>query len=265
MNVFLRGPRKTWSSGIRHRARIIIIPHFFSDTPESENARDADYYTFRYKIWTDPVRAGGHDPDFYKNQWEVLLERIRKWANEVIAWPDTPDYWELLRNSWQNLATSERNWNNTPFSPEEQAAISAQLTAIKESLRKARKLRKDQISLLEEKLDKLLRASHREGRIDWGNLFVQSIVALMVTDTITPEVSITSLWWSPTASATFLEATVLVCLRFLRATDKEAPDRDRKTAALVASSPPDVLSVPSTVPAVPTSVCPTRHATSLST
>lgn len=159
----------------------IFMPQFLY-SHESENAGDAYYYDFRYKVWNDPARVG------IWSAWEVLLRQIQNWANEVITWPDIPDYWELLRNSWQNLASSERNWANTPFLPEEQAAISAQLTVIKESVRKTRSLRKDQMSLLEEKLDKLERASHREGRIDWRNLFVNTIVALIITDTITPEV-----------------------------------------------------------------------------
>ena len=103
---------------------------------------------------------------------------------------DTPDLWELSR-SGGGLILGELTPDsaNTPFTPDEQTAISAQLKAIADSIKNTYELTAEQSAKLDEKFDEAEKASRRMGRKDWGLLFGGAVFSLILTDAITPGIA----------------------------------------------------------------------------
>jgi hypothetical protein len=121
--------------------------------------------------------------------FDEVLGALTDWANDVAQWIDTPDLWEL------NSATAEvpgvlvPESANTMFTPDEQAAISGQLKAIAEAVKKDYDLTAEQSARLDEKFEEAEKASRRMGRKDWGLLFGGAVFSLILADIITPGVA----------------------------------------------------------------------------
>jgi tetrahydromethanopterin S-methyltransferase subunit G len=77
---------------------------------------------------------------------------------------------------------------NIPFSPDEQAEVSARLKEIAKSIKKVYKLTAEQSAKLDEKFEEAEKASRRMGRKDWGLLFGGAVLTLILSDTITPAI-----------------------------------------------------------------------------
>jgi hypothetical protein len=107
-------------------------------------------------------------------------------ANEPQARASHPNLWELLEEQRELLGTTEPTDDspNTPFNPEEQRQIAAQLDEIKELLVSNHGV---DPAALDDKLDYLVDASKRTGRVDWRNIFVATIFGLVADHLITPE------------------------------------------------------------------------------
>lgn len=73
---------------------------------------------------------------------------------------------------------------NTPFTPVEQAAISAQLSAIKNYIKENCELTSEQFVRVEASIDEAEVASHSLGRKDWLLLFLGTTVTLYITDVV---------------------------------------------------------------------------------
>ncbi len=65
---------------------------------------------------------------------------------------------------------------NTPFTPDERAWIEAQLRAALDTVRHTHELTDEQYRALEDKLDYLVEAAGRFGRLDWRSIFIGSLV-----------------------------------------------------------------------------------------
>lgn len=78
---------------------------------------------------------------------------------------------------------------NAIFTVTEQAAISNELQEIKEYIKKTYSLSDKQMSFISERLDEAEKASQRIGRKDWLLLFSGTILTLILTDLITPDVA----------------------------------------------------------------------------
>jgi predicted translin family RNA/ssDNA-binding protein len=86
-----------------------------------------------------------------------------------------PDYWEELKRSQESIAVIRReDFENTPFTEDEQRQISAQLREIKNQLNQFA-LSSEQASRVAERLDDLVEASHHLGRKDWLIIVITTI------------------------------------------------------------------------------------------
>jgi hypothetical protein len=122
---------------------------------------------------------------------EALLPSIADWAVEVKRIMETPDHWADMKQN-QALITSiqgDHDADNTPFTQDERKQIAAQLQALKEQLKEQSDLTSEQIAHIGVRLDEAAEAAGRMGRKDWLLLFGGTILNLIVTDTVTPDVA----------------------------------------------------------------------------
>lgn len=183
------------------RSRIFaVIQH---STTESlfgiKKIREGKFWV-RYQVGADNgtgeklfPRAWGPFNSNYK--WETVLAEVQKWtgkvedlAKKLEQYESTPDLWEELNRS-KNFFTnqSEQSTENAPFTPAEQADISAQIKQVENYLKATHELTSEQISHIETRLDQAEQASRRLGRKDWLMTFNGVVFSLILTDLITPQ------------------------------------------------------------------------------
>jgi len=141
---------------------------------------------WRWQIGTDPaITIGEPGIAIDLNQ---LLGSITNWSNQIVDWIDAPDLWEL-RHKWKNLSGRYNDGLNTPFTPEEQEGISAQLADIRASIKETYALTAEQEKNLDARFEEAEKASKRLGRKDWVLLFMGGLFSLILTDAITPGIA----------------------------------------------------------------------------
>jgi hypothetical protein len=134
------------------------------------------------------VKVGDNRPSsrFLSLTFKGLVDEIHTWAEKVAEWMDMPDLWTNLPDSGAIPGDLSPDSVNTPFTPDEQAAISGQLKDIAESIKKTYELTAEQSAKLDEKFEEAEKASRRMGRKDWGLLFGGALLSLILCDAITP-------------------------------------------------------------------------------
>ena len=128
-------------------------------------------------------------------KWEEVPGKLAKWVNKVKEvsrkiqeYEQTPDLWGELNRSREFFTEQyEHNVENTPFTSDEQADISARIKQIRDYIEATHELTSDQISHVETKLDQAEQASRRLGRKDWVNVFNGAVFSLILADLITPQ------------------------------------------------------------------------------
>jgi len=134
----------------------------------------------------------GNDPrGFLESElisWGELLEDIQRWSSAVFEWANTPDLW-AMPDSAAILAGLTSETSNTPFTLEEQKAISARLEIIAGSIKKTYDLTAEQEKKLDEKFEEIKKDSKRLGRKDLKNVVLGGVFSLILTDVITPGAS----------------------------------------------------------------------------
>lgn len=152
----------------------IIVPELGSTSSFAYNSRLGD----------DPMVASTRGMVFS----ELYAEACR-WGTGLASWIEWPDLWKKVSASAAIPGELTANSDNTPFSASEQTAISDQLKAIAEAVKKDYDLTAEQSAKLDEKFEEAEKASRRMGRKDWGLLFGGAVFSLILTDVITPGVA----------------------------------------------------------------------------
>jgi len=114
--------------------------------------------------------------------WLRVPERVARWAADVKRDADTPDLWaELLAAQGSNLTPSvPGRGDNSPFTGPEQEQLRTAIEQIRAYGLAATELAEDHRSEVEAKLDYLIAASKRTGRIDWKNIAMTVLVTTAV-------------------------------------------------------------------------------------
>lgn len=142
----------------------------------------AGKYVGRYVVGDAP------EWPFEAYSWQTFMERIIRWLAEVKQDLDTPDLWEELQREAKLLqANASEFTENTPFSGEEQKELSQKLQVLVEYVRTTHPLSADQLEVLNEKIDYLIAAAGRLGRIDWRGILVGEILGYVLSAMIPPE------------------------------------------------------------------------------
>lgn len=169
---------------IKNLAECIVHPSSDSEFVV-EPSRSSESYLVATRTAADVYldRANRYD-DF-----NDLVSAAKGWADAVAKWIDAPEFWENPPSREVVPGELIPESDNTPFTSEEQKAISDQLKAIAESVKKNCDLTAEQSAKLDEKFDEAEKASRRMGRKDWGLLFGGAVFSLILADVITPGVA----------------------------------------------------------------------------
>jgi len=109
--------------------------------------------------------------------WPTVVERCQRWAVEVKRDVETPDLWAELQREREILTGARyEDVENTPFTPDEQAQIETTLQEAKTYARRTYELTEEQYVQLDERLDYLVDASRRLGRLDWRHVVIAVLV-----------------------------------------------------------------------------------------
>jgi hypothetical protein len=120
--------------------------------------------------------------------WEAVMRSASSWLDELKRDLETPDLWaELQSESALLVAESNEDADNTPFSSSEREDIAARLHAFAEEAEQVYALSEVQMSYLNARLDYLVAAADRLGRIDWRNALLGAIIAFLLTAAIPPD------------------------------------------------------------------------------
>lgn len=165
-------PDEAWVKHVPSDSRFTII-----------RDRDASVFTVNLRVGTDPTVTINSPMNFTE-----VAERVRGWGMVVADWLDTPDLWESKPEPAAIPGELSPESANTPFTRDEQAAISAQLKEIAESIKKTYDLTDEQSAKLDEKFTEADKASRRMGRKDWGTFLGGIALSLVLADVITPDV-----------------------------------------------------------------------------
>ncbi|HEY1062909.1 MAG TPA: hypothetical protein VGE44_14530 [Daejeonella sp.] len=120
-------------------------------------------------------RIGWHDVSSYFANWLYFLKR------EVIA----PDKWGRLLEEMRSLIGTTPNYN-AKFSHAEYLDISYKFEHIKSSLTQI-PLLKEQNEAIINQLDNLLELTNKLNKFDWQNLFIGTIISIIIQLNVTPE------------------------------------------------------------------------------
>ncbi len=119
-----------------------------------------------------------------------LMIDIREWADEIRLVLETPDLWaETQRSRDFAINIQQADAGNTPFTNDERRRIVVELEAIKEQVKEQFDLTSEQIAGIDQWKDEVAEASERIGRKDWRLLAYGTIINLVVTDALPPEVA----------------------------------------------------------------------------
>jgi hypothetical protein len=131
---------------------------------------NAGHYIGRYVV------GDGVDRSYEVYSWEPVMERFSRWVKEVKDDLDTPDLWAELKRDARLLGgiSGEAN-ENTPFTSEEQKDIEQRLREVEAHVRGTYSLSEREMEILHTKINYLIDAAGRFGRIDWLNIFVGTI------------------------------------------------------------------------------------------
>jgi hypothetical protein len=115
--------------------------------------------------------------------WGEVVERVTSWVGELREDLSSPDFWTSLEGV--PPLGDDATHDNSPFTPEERQGIAERAAAIKTEAQSRYQLTDQQIQILEAKLDYVVEASKRMGRLDWRNL-VAGVVLDMVREAVLP-------------------------------------------------------------------------------
>lgn len=118
--------------------------------------------------------------------WEALLTRVTRWLDDVKKDLDMPDLWAELEREAELLGPGSDD-DNTPFTPQEQEEVARRLQELREDAKQTYALSGAQLQALDAKLEYLVEAAGRLGRMDWRGVFVGAMVSFALSTALPPE------------------------------------------------------------------------------
>jgi hypothetical protein len=110
--------------------------------------------------------------------WIGKLSAVRLWLYNLKREIEAPDLWAALSQEQEILNLEPSEAVNTPFTLDEQLQIKTAIEEIRIYITSTYSLEGDSLTKINRKLDYLIDASTRLGRIDWKNLFVGALISL---------------------------------------------------------------------------------------
>lgn len=123
-----------------------------------------------------------------KYSWGGVMTSFDAWLYQLKSDLETPDLWAELQGEAKLFGdASNTTDDNTPFTQQEKKEIAGQLRKLGEQAQNTYSLSEIQVKELDIKLDYLIKASDRIGRIDWRNALAGAIFGFVLTAALPPE------------------------------------------------------------------------------
>jgi hypothetical protein len=116
--------------------------------------------------------------------WLGKSEMLRNWLTYLKREFEAPDLWAALAQEQELFSAEPAGAVNAPFNAEEQAQIKRAVDEIRVYITTTYTLADEPLSRVHAKLDYLIDASTRLGRIDWKNILVGALVGLVLQQLI---------------------------------------------------------------------------------
>jgi hypothetical protein len=143
---------------------------------------NASHYVGRH------IAGDGPEWPYDAYSWEAVLTHVSAWLRALKLDLETPDLWSELQREAELLGGVSNEANaNTPFTLEEQKEIARRLQEWAEYAKRTYSLSERKMQILNAKLDYLVGAAGRLGRIDWLNAVVGAILGFILTAALSPE------------------------------------------------------------------------------
>lgn len=169
---------------------------------EADDLFDCTYSTYRRGHPTPtyvegskqiyPYKPHAHFSDLQSwfDQW--LKEQASRYLADAQEEADDallPDLWEEIASASDVAGLEQASIENTPFTEEERSRIEASLMEFARQVQEQNLLASDQISLLNNDVGQLIKASERLGRKDWRLFVLGSLVTLAAGAGFSPDVA----------------------------------------------------------------------------
>jgi hypothetical protein len=122
-------------------------------------------------------------------KWSNALKAIKRWLDKVRDYNATPDLWGDYFRTYKSIAIPADDGDNSPFTPDEQRAIAADLRRFSTDAKQTFALTEEQAAALEAKLEYLIEAAKRSGRTDWKNMVVGTFFAFAAEHALAADVA----------------------------------------------------------------------------
>jgi hypothetical protein len=154
----------------------VRLKHKWSKSYFIFGSSDAMSYAARYVVGDES------EWPYEEYSWQSLMRRVSNWLRDVKLDLDTPDLWAELQNEAELLRDASSGANeNKPFTQQEQRDIEQRLREVETQVRRKYSLTEPEVEVLKAKIDYLVDAAGRLGRIDWRTIFVGTIVAYILS------------------------------------------------------------------------------------
>ena len=110
--------------------------------------------------------------------WTGKIGKLRLWLGYLKREVEAPDLWASLARERELLGVEPAGAVNTPFSAEEQIQAKRAIEEIRIYISSTYSLADEPLAEVNRKLDYLIDASSRLGRIDWKNIVIGALVTL---------------------------------------------------------------------------------------
>ena len=116
----------------------------------------------------------------YTVNWAEMYLVAKRWLTYLKRELETPDLWASLSQEQEMLGVEPAEAVNTPFNAKERIQVKLAIEEIRIYIASTYSLADEPLAKVNRKLDYLIDASTRLGRIDWKNLFVGALISLAV-------------------------------------------------------------------------------------
>ncbi|MEI8013283.1 MAG: hypothetical protein WCH20_00455 [Nitrospira sp.] len=110
--------------------------------------------------------------------WTGKYLAVERWLTYLKREIDAPDLWASLAQEQELFSAEPAGAVNAPFNADEQVQIRKAVEEIRVFISSTYSLAGEPLATVNRKLDYLIDASTRVGRIDWKNIFVGALLSL---------------------------------------------------------------------------------------
>ncbi len=118
--------------------------------------------------------------------WMGAMSTVQGWLRYLRREITSPDLWTDALSGGETLNLADTDESNTPFSADEVRAIEARIVVVNEFFA-GLGLPAPAYEAITQKLDYLIEASKRTGRIDWKNITMSTVMGISFTAALNTE------------------------------------------------------------------------------